>query len=218
MFCFEISDLANSFKDIKHVSIEKFNWFSFYRKNYLSHPEIPLDDHARQLVLEKFNIYPTGKIFLLTHLSCLGYCINPISLYFIYDENNQALDYLIIEVTNTPWGEKHNYILKSSSQSQHGVHHFKFEKALHVSPFMAMDYEYQFNLKLNKQNITIHMENHKDGKKDFDATLMLTASAFKQKEARHYLPITYKVAMAIYWQAFKLWIKAVSFYAHPKTK
>lgn len=221
MFCFDIDNLPNSLKDIKHVSIEQFNWFSFRRKNYLSHPEIPLDTYARQLVVAKFNTYPKGKIYLLTHLSCLGYCFNPISLYFIFDETNQRLDYLIIEVTNTPWGEKHNYLLETSVKPKSEVYRYQFQKELHVSPFMAMHYEYQFNLKLNKQKIIVHMENHLDGKKDFDVTLILAASAQKEtsfkKVFRHYSLITYKVTAAIYWQALKLWIKGVPFHAHPKT-
>lgn len=222
MFCFDIADLANSFKDIKQVSIEKFNWFSFYRKNYLSHPEIPLDDYVRQIVVAKFDTFPKGKIYLLTNLSCLGYCLNPISLYLIFDETNQQLDYLIIEVTNTPWGEKHNYVLTNSSRSKNGVYDFQFQKELHVSPFMAMNYVYQFNLKLSRQKIIVHMENHIDGKKDFDATLTLTTAARKERSFKrifmHYPLITYKVAAAIYWQALKLWIKGVPFHSHPKTK
>jgi DUF1365 family protein len=221
MFCFDIGDLSASFKDMKEVSIEKFNWFSFRRKDYLSHPEIPLDEYARQLVAAKFNTYPKGKIYLLTQLSCLGYCFNPISLYFIFDETNQHLAYLIIEVTNTPWGEKHNYVLESSTEQKNGVYRYQFRKELHVSPFMAMNYNYHFNLKLTERDIIVHMENHVDSKKDFDATLMLKTSPQKTRSfksvLRHYPLITYKVAAAIYWQALKLWMKGVPFYSHPKT-
>lgn len=221
MFCFDIGDMSNSLNDIKQVSIEKFNWFSFYRNNYLSAPEIPLDEYARQLIVTKFHTRPTGKIYLLTHLSCIGYCFNPISLYLILDENNQKLDYLIIEVTNTPWGEKHNYVLKSSAKPDHEVYQYQFQKKLHVSPFMVMDYDYHITLKLNKRKIILHMENHRDGKKEFDATLTLSACSLKGNPVKHVLRrhalSTYKVAMAIYWQAFQLWLKGVPFHSHPKT-
>ena len=216
MFCFDIDDLVHSFKNIKHVSIEQFNWFAFHRKNYMSHPDIPLDDYVRQLVVTKFDTLPKGKIYLLSNLSCLGYCFNPISLYFIFDETNQQLDYLILEVTNTPWGEKHNYVLKSASSPTNDVYDFQFQKELHVSPFMAMNYAYQFNLKLTKEKIIIRMENQIDGKKDFDVTLTLTASDQKETVFKHYPLITYKVTAAIYWQALKLWIKGVPFHTHPK--
>lgn len=222
MFCFDIGGLPNLYKGIKQVSFEQFNWFSFHRKKYLNHPEISLDEAARQLVMAKFNTHPKGKIYLLTHLSCFGYCFNPISLYFIFDEANQKLDYLIIEVTNTPWGEKHNYVLSCLASSNNELYRFQFQKELHVSPFMAMNYEYQLKLKVNSQKIFVHMENHIDGKKDFDATLMLTAvsarkgTSFKTVFKRYPL-ITYKVAAAIYWQALKLWLKGIAFHSHPKT-
>jgi DUF1365 family protein len=219
MFWFDLANINTTFKDIKHVSIEKFNWFSFRRKNYLHESSIPLDEYARQLVMNRYTIYPKGNIYLLTQLSCLGYCFNPISIYFIFDEANKNLDYLILEVTNTPWGERHNYVLKHSAKPKNEIYSYRFQKELHVSPFMSMNYTYQLNLKLSKQKIVVHMENFSEGKKNFDATLSLKAqdnSAIKKAFWRHPL-ITYKVVTAIYWQALKLWMKGVPFHAHPSS-
>ncbi|MBA2648157.1 MAG: DUF1365 domain-containing protein [Legionella sp.] len=219
MFCFDIKEPRQAFRNIKQVSIERWNWFSFRRKNYLNYPDISMDAYARQLVVEKFKTYPKGKIYLLTQLECLGYCFNPISLFFFLDEGNQKLDFLILEVTNTPWGEKHNYILKSSSDSKNETYHFNFQKELHVSPFLSMDYTYHLNLKLSTKKIIVHMENHIDGKKDFDATLMLKAltqmrSTYSKLFRQHSI-ITFKLVIAIYWQAFKLWLKGVPVHWHP---
>lgn len=105
MFYFDINNIQETFKNIRQISIEKFNWYSFYRKNYLSNPDISLDQFVRQIIYEKHQIYPNGKIYLLTHLSCLNYCFNPISLYFVFNENIDELEFLIAEVTNTPWSE-----------------------------------------------------------------------------------------------------------------
>jgi DUF1365 family protein len=166
-------------------------------------------------------VYPKGKIYLLTHLSCLGYCFNPISLFFVFSENSRQLDYLILEVTNTPWGEQHHYVLESSGTEKNNVYHYQFKKELHVSPFMAMNYEYQVNLKLTANELIVHMENQVDGKKDFDATLHLKASVQKKTSFMsvfwQYPLMTYKVAAAIYWQALTLWLKGVPFHSHPKT-
>jgi DUF1365 family protein len=221
MFCFDIANIETIFKKNKQISIEKFNWFSFKRKQYLSHPEIPLDEYARQLVAAKFSDYPKGKIYLLTHLSCFGYCFNPISVYFILDETNHHLAYLILEVTNTPWGERHNYILKNNQTTTDGRYQFQFHKVLHVSPFLGMNYTYQFNLKLTEQQIIVHMENLMDGKKDFDATLMLRSMDNNKTPFKNVLKgyplMTYKLTLAIYWQALQLWMKGVTFHSHPKT-
>lgn len=219
MFCFDLANIVTTFKNIKYVSIERFNWFSFRRKNYLNESTIPLDEYARQLVMNKYKTYPKGKIYLLTHLSCLGYCFNPISIYFIFDEVNQNLDYLILEVTNTPWGERHNYVLKHSAKPKNESYFYQFQKKLHVSPFMSMNYTYQLNLKLNKRKIVVHIENYSERKKHFDATLILKAqdsSSIKKVFWQHPL-ITYKVTTAIFWQALKLWIKNVPFHAHPRS-
>jgi len=220
MFCFDVSEIDNTFKDIKQVSIEKFNWFSFKRKNYLNDSTTKLNKYARQLIMNRFGTYPQGKIYLLTQLSCLGYCFNPISIYFIFDEENKNLDYLILEVTNTPWGERHNYILKHTAKPKNGIYFYQFQKELHVSPFMSMNYVYQFNLKLNKEKIVVHMQNSIQGKKDFDATLILKAqdSCEIKKVFFNYPLISYKVSAAIYWQALKLWIKGFPFYAHPRSR
>lgn len=218
MFCFDLGNIEQTFKTIKQVSVEKFNWFSFYRENYLSSVNETLDECARQLVASKCDIYPKGKIYLLTQLSCMNYCFNPISLYFILNETNENLAFLIIEVTNTPWGERHQYVLNSPIHKTNGTYQFQFIKELHVSPFMSMNYQYQFNLKLTKHKILVHMENKINGEKDFDATLVLApASSMYKAFLRHPLT-TYQISVAIYWQAFKLWMKGVPFHAHPRGK
>jgi DUF1365 family protein len=70
------------------------------------------------------------KICLMTHLTYLGYCFNPVSFYYIYGSNSSSsstsssststtassssLQCMIAEVANTPWIEQHSYMLHES--------------------------------------------------------------------------------------------------------
>ena len=47
---------------------------------------------------------------LLTNLRTLGHCFNPVSFYYCFDDA-ENLEAVVAEVTNTPWGERHAYVL-----------------------------------------------------------------------------------------------------------
>jgi hypothetical protein len=49
------------------------------------------------------------RVKLLSHLTYFGYCFNPISIYYV-----NGTEAIIAEVSNTPWGEMHPYMLHSS--------------------------------------------------------------------------------------------------------
>lgn len=215
MFYFDISRIEETLQKIPYVSFEKFNWYSFHRKNYLNNNELSLDNATRELIKSKFNTYPKGKIYLLTQLSCFGYCFNPISLYFVFKENSDELEYLITEVTNTPWGEKHQYVLSNTFKQQTHFYQYHFEKELHVSPFMGMKYIYQLNLKFDHKNINVYLKNIYLNQLHFDASLCLQASTFNTKTFIRHPLMTYKIIFAIYWQALKLWIKGAPYHPHP---
>ena len=99
----------------------------FRRRDYLGDPDTPLRDAVRALVGEHV---PDGPIRLLTTLRTLGHCFNPVSFYYCFDDA-EHLKAVVAEVTNTPWGERHAYVVGG-----------ELEKELHVSPFMPMDQRY----------------------------------------------------------------------------
>lgn len=207
-------------KDIKWLSYNKFNLISFFRKNYIGLPSETIEESVQKL-LENANIHTNEPVYLLTQLSHLGFCFNPISLYFMLKKNSENIEVesIIADVHNTPWGEKHPYILTNPTLKRPPFYHYDFKKSLHVSPFMDMDYRYKLNLKFNDKNINIHMSNIKNDKASFDASLNLTAFPLTEqslaKAIFNYPFITQKIIFLIYWQALKLFIKKIPFIPHP---
>lgn len=192
----------------------RFNYLHFRRRDYLQHPAPDLLDAAKSTVLEATGA-TVDRVSLLTHLACLGYCFNPISLYCCF--SGEALTHCIVAVTNTPWGKTHEYVLPVEPLGDHR-YHMRFRKALRVSPFLTMDYEYSLRLKYQTDRIILHIENQRNGVRHFDATLSLTTAPLTAQAVRKILwkhPfMTGKVIAAIYWQAFHLWRKGAPFIGH----
>ena len=87
---------------------------------------------------------PAGPIRLLTHLRYFGYCMNPVSFYYCFDAAGTALETIVAEITNTPWRERHQYVLPVAERRR--ALRFEFDKDFHVSPFMPMEMQYRLAL------------------------------------------------------------------------
>ena len=70
----------------------KYSFARFRRSDHIGPEEIPIDAHIRDLVFKETKKTIKGDIFLLTNLSYFGYCFNPISIYYCYDENEKCKD------------------------------------------------------------------------------------------------------------------------------
>lgn len=203
-------------------SVGRRNVASFAREDHLGDPGVPLDVAVRDLVAERIGRRPGGPIRLLTHLRYLGYGFNPVSFYYCFDADGRTLDAVVAEVNNTPWGERHPYVLDVRAARAAGggrVHRFRFPKAFHVSPFMPMDQLYDWRFGEPGRSLTVHMENLEGSRRTFDATMTLsrreaTGTALASALVR-FPAMTAKVVLAIYWNALRLWWKRVPYLPHP---
>ena len=95
---------------------------------------------------ERTGARPAGPIRLLTHLRYFGYSFNPVSFYYVFDATDTRVETIVAEITNTPWKERHAYVLPVAGAARAGgrAWRFSFEKQFHVSPFMPMDMRYDW--------------------------------------------------------------------------
>lgn len=190
----------------------------FRRSDHFGDPNKPLVDCVRERVFEETGHSPSGPIRLLTQLRYFGYCINPISIYYCFNHADTAVEAIVAEVTNTPWGERHCYVLHNKTDAS-GQQHYSFAKCLHVSPFMPMQLNYRWRSNQPSQRLAVQMDVCRGYEKLFDATLGLRRQAISGRSLALALLrfpwMTATIAIAIYWQALRLWLKGVPVFDHP---
>lgn len=229
--CFKYSvfmmylDLSETDQVLKLSPFWSRKWWAparFKRSDYFGDSSSSLYDRVQQHVEANSNTKIDGKICLLTNLRYFGFIINPISIFYCFN-NEDKLAALLLEVTNTPWGETHRYVLECDPDKQ--IHAQQFDKEMHVSPFQPMNIFYDWKSNLPAEKLSVHMQNYlrKETENEFifDATLTLDrlaiSTASLNKIILLYPFMTLKVFATIYWQALKLYVKRIPFINHPDT-
>ena len=185
----------------------------FRRTDYLGgDPARPLGDAVRELT------GTGGPVRLLTGLRTFGHCFNPVSFYYCFDDDGRTLAAVLAEVTSTPWGERHPYVVHRSARST--VVRGDSEKRLHVSPFMGMDQRYSWSVATPGRTIAVHIESREAGEKAFDATLSLRRRPLTRRSlaavTARYPFATLRVLALIYAHAARLKLRGATVHPHPE--
>lgn len=217
----DLNELPTLFDECALWSYESPNLASWRRRHYLGPRDLSLREAIRFRIEDAGFEDPGGPVRMLTQPGYFGYCYNPVSFYYCYDAEDKDVRIIIAEINNTPWDERHAYVLadRIDESDVPGKKRFKFDKIFHVSPFMPMSVKYDWRFTEPGESINIHMADVVEGEKHFDATLTLKRRELSCKNLNlmlvQYPLMTFKIVSGIYYQAFKLWLKKTPFYENP---
>ena len=207
----DLSELETIDKEISFFSLNKFNLISFFEKDHGDRDGSSLINWVNKN-LEKNNI-PTQdiKIKILCYPRILGFVFNPLSVFYVYNLQNKLIS-ILYEVKNT-FGEQHTYIFKITKDEN--LVQNKCAKKFHVSPFIEMDCNYFFRLLKPGDKISVIIDQYDKEDKILFASQDGIRTEFNSKELiKSYLKhplMTFKIIIAIHYEAFKLWLKGIKF-------
>jgi len=180
------------------------------------------DDLARLIRYELSEVLDRpvgGPVRMLSQARRWGWLFNPITVYFVWDDDDSDLIGAVLEVTNTPWKERHRYAVPLVRNGRH--FDARFDKSLHVSPFLDEDYQYRCRVELSDKLVDVRLDVHRHGVEEPTVSTQLrldrtpvSRSVLGRALRRPVFP-THAVSAGIHAQAVRLLAKRVPFISHP---
>jgi hypothetical protein len=196
-------------------SARRFAPVRFRRRDFFDGGTRPLGDEVRDLVEQRLGRRPRGRITLLAHLRTFGWLFNPLAVYYCWNRDGTTLDAVVLEVTNTPWGERQWYVF----DARHGVTTARTPKAMYVSPFLPMELEYRISWSVPGPGLDLRIEVERAGVPVFEADLELRRTPLNRRSAvailARYPLMPLRVSVSIYREAVRLALARVRIHRHP---
>lgn len=162
--------------------------------------------------LQSAGLPPAARVEMLCFPRMWGYAFNPLTVYFCHDGGG-GLSALVYEVKNT-FGEQTSYVLPAG-RPEGGKHRHAHGKEMYVSPFIAMDQTYRFDVAVPGERLALRIRQSGPEGETLIATHTGRARPLSDRTlsavvAAHPL-MTLKVIAAIHFEALRLFLKGVAY-------
>jgi DUF1365 family protein len=233
LFALDLDELDSLHRQLRLFSFNRANVYSFRERDFLPageprhnpaqspHPAgSPASLKARVITyLAGHGIDLTGgRVLLVTLPRVFGYLFNPVSFYFCYDRQGRPVA-SIAEVTNT-FREVKPFVLGPATCTPGGpgaIFSLRTPKYFYVSPFSDMDVAFDFTLRTPGDQLSVQIDDYDAGQRTLTSVLSgsrrpLTDGGLAWFTLK-YPFITLKVISLIHWNALKLYLKNVPWFA-----
>ena len=209
-FCIDVDEIDELARSLRLFSRNHWNLLSFHDRDHGNRDGTPVASHVRT-VLRAAGLEQEGvRIRLLCYPRLLGFVFNPLSVYFCYRQDG-PLGAIVYEVSNT-FHERKSYVIPVA-RHESGVVAQSCAKEMYVSPFTNRNGRYEFRVQPPGERVVVGINFGDD-----DGPVLKTHFHGKRRQlsdwsiavlvARHPL-MTFKVVVAIYIEAARLWFKGV---------
>jgi len=188
----------------------------FRASDYGDGTTVGLGDQVREAVGAVLGRRPDGPIRMLTQVRRWGWLFNPITVYVVWELGVDDPVAVALEVTNTPWKERHRYVAPLAADGTARV-----AKVMHVSPFLDERFDYLVRLGGDDSSVALGIEVVRPG--ESDPVLTVGLSLDRRPVSRRVIgralwhPVlpTHRVSFGIHRQAATLWRRGVRVVPHP---